>query len=58
MSVWMKETNIVIRIDRLGKVVIPRIVWDELDIKENDAFGIFVFDGGVYFKKVKENNNE
>ena len=48
----MKPTGIVIRIDDLGRVVIPKEICRTLKIKEGDPLEIFITkDGGVLFKK-------
>lgn len=38
----MQTTNIVRRIDNLGRVVIPKAIRAQMNIQENDEFEIFV----------------
>lgn len=47
----MKATEIVRRIDDLGRVVIPREIRRTLHIKEGDPLEIFTGEGGVIFRK-------
>ena len=54
----MKATGIVRRIDDLGRVVIPREVRKNLNIREGDPLEIFTTnDGCVCFKKYNEHIN-
>lgn len=47
----MKATGIVRRIDDLGRVVIPKEIRRNMNIREGDPLEIFIEDGGVVFKK-------
>ena len=38
----MKTTNIVRRIDNLGRIVIPKGIRSQMNIQENDEFEIFI----------------
>lgn len=38
----MKTTNIVRRIDNLGRVVIPKGIRSQMNIQENDEFEIYI----------------
>ena len=54
----MKATGIVRRIDDLGRVVIPREIRKNLNIREGDPLEIFTTnDGYVCFKKYNEHIN-
>lgn len=47
----MKSTGIIRRIDDLGRVVIPKVIRENLKIHDGDAFEIFTDrDGAVTFK--------
>ena len=47
----MKPTGIVRRIDDLGRIVIPKVIRENLKIRDGDAFEIFTDrDGTVTFK--------
>lgn len=49
------ETNIVRRIDDLGRVIIPKEIRRSLNIKEGDPLEVFTTtDGEVIFKPYKE----
>ncbi len=61
----MKATEIIRRVDDLGRVVIPKEIRRVLRIREGDPLEIFIEDGGVVFKKYdtcasvrKESENE
>lgn len=47
----MKATGIIRRVDDLGRVVIPKEIRRNCNIKEGDPLEIFLEDGGVVFKK-------
>ena len=47
----MKSTNIIRRIDDLGRIAIPKEVRQALKIKEGYPFEIFYDDKGIYLKK-------
>lgn len=47
----MKATGIVRHIDDLGRVVIPKEIRRNMNIREGDPLEIFIEDGGVVFKK-------
>ena len=47
----MKATGIVRRIDDLGRVVIPKEIRRNLNIREGDPLELYTVDGGVCFKK-------
>lgn len=48
----MKKTGLVRRIDDLGRVIIPKVVRQELKIEEGQPLEIFLDDnGGVIFRK-------
>ena len=47
----MKATGIIRRIDDLGRVVIPKEIRRNCNIREGDPLEIFLQDGGVVFKK-------
>ena len=47
----MKPTGIVRRIDDLGRVVIPKEIRRNCNIREGDPLEIFLQDDGVVFKK-------
>lgn len=47
----MKATGIVRRVDDLGRVVIPKEIRRNMNIREGDPLEIFIEDGGVVFKK-------
>ena len=47
----MKATGIIRRIDDLGRVVIPKEIRRNCNIREGEPLEIFLEDGGVVFKK-------
>ncbi len=47
----MKATNIIRRIDDLGRIAIPKEVRKALKIKEGHPLEIFIDDDGIYLKK-------
>ena len=47
----MKATGIIRRIDDLGRVVIPKEIRRNCNIREGEPLEIFLQDGGVVFKK-------
>jgi AbrB family transcriptional regulator (stage V sporulation protein T) len=47
----MKATGIIRRIDDLGRIVIPKEIRHTLRIKEGDPLEVFVYEGGVFYKK-------
>lgn len=47
----MKETGIVRRIDDLGRVVIPKEIRQNLNIKEGDPLEIWLDENAICFKK-------
>lgn len=47
----MKATGIVRRIDRLGRIVIPKEICKTLNIKENDPLEIFTEDNKILLRK-------
>lgn len=47
----MKATGIIRRIDDLGRVVIPKEIRRNYNIREGEPLEIFLEDGGVVFKK-------
>lgn len=51
--VIFQQTGIVRRIDELGRIVIPKVLRQEAEIKEGDAFEIFLDkdNKAVYLKK-------
>lgn len=51
----MKATGIIRRIDDLGRVVIPKEIRRNCNIREGDPLEIFLEDGGVVFKKYLPN---
>ena len=51
----MKATGIIRRIDDLGRVVIPKEIRRNCNIREGDPLEIFLEDGGVVFKKYSPN---
>ena len=54
----MKATGIVIRIDDLGRVVIPKEIRRAMRIHEGDALEIFTEGNAVCFKKYKMDEEE
>lgn len=51
MNNSMKQTGIIRRIDDLGRVVIPKEIRRSIHIGEGDPLEIFLYEGGVFFKK-------
>lgn len=51
----MKATGIIRRIDDLGRVVIPKEIRRNCNIREGEPLEIFLEDGGVVFKKYLPN---
>lgn len=51
----MKTTGIIRRIDDLGRVVIPKEIRRNCNIREGDPLEIFLEDDGVVFKKYLPN---
>lgn len=51
----MKATGIVRRIDDLGRVVIPKEIHRNCNIREGEPLEIFLEDGGIVFKKYLPN---
>lgn len=51
----MKATGIIRRIDDLGRVVIPKEIRRNCNIREGEPLEIFLQDGGVVFKKYLPN---
>ena len=51
----MKATGIIRRVDDLGRVVIPKKIRRNCNIREGDPLEIFLEDGGVVFKKYSPN---
>lgn len=47
----MKATGIIRRTDDLGRVVIPKEIRRNCNIREGEPLEIFLQDGGVVFKK-------
>lgn len=47
----MRATRIIRRIDDLGRVVIPKEIRRNCNIREGEPLEIFLQDGGVVFKK-------
>lgn len=47
----MRATGIIRRIDDLGRVVIPKEIRRNCNIREGEPLEIFLQDGGVVFKK-------
>lgn len=49
----MRATGIIRRVDDLGRIVIPKVVREELGIKDGDPMELFleVSDGRVIFQK-------
>ena len=47
----MKETGVVIRIDDLGRIVIPKEIRKSLRIREGDSLEIFVDNNKVFLQK-------
>lgn len=52
----MKSTNIVRRIDDVGRIVIPKAIRAQMGIQENDEFEIFLDKDSITFKKLKQTN--
>ena len=52
----MKSTNIVRRIDDVGRIVIPKAIRAQMGIQENDEFEIFIDKDSITFKKLKQTN--
>ena len=50
----MKSTGIIRRIDDLGRVVIPRELRRQLNIKDGDPLELFITEGGICFKPYEE----
>lgn len=48
----MKATGIVRRIDDLGRVVIPKEIRRNMNIREGDPLEIFIEDGGGGFQEI------
>lgn len=51
----MKATGIIRRIDDLGRVVIPKEIRCNYNIREGEPLEIFLEDGGIVFKKYNPN---
>lgn len=51
MNNSMKTTGIIRRIDDLGRVVIPKEIRQRAHFGEGDPLEIYLYDGGVLFKK-------
>lgn len=51
----MRATGIIRRIDDLGRVVIPKEIRRNCNIREGEPLEIFLEDGGVVFKKYLPN---
>lgn len=51
----MKATGVIRRIDDLGRVVIPKEIRRNCNIREGEPLEIFLEDGGVVFKKYLPN---
>ena len=51
----MKSTGIVRRIDDLGRIVIPKAVREQLNLKAGDALELFTEGGAVIYKKYYDN---
>lgn len=51
----MKATGIIRRIDDLGRVVIPKEIRRNYNIREGEPLEIFLEDGGIVFKKYLSN---
>ena len=49
-----KATGIVRKLDELGRIVIPKELRDQFDIKEKDPVEIFVDDNSIVLKKYEE----
>ena len=47
----MKVTGIIRRMDDLGRVVIPKEVRRQLNLREGDPMEIFIHEQGVFYKK-------
>lgn len=47
----MKETGVVRKIDKLGRIVVPKEVRDELGIKVRDPVEIYVEEDTIVLKK-------
>lgn len=54
----MKATGIIRRIDDLGRVVIPKEIRRNCNIREGEPLEIFLQDGGVVFKKYNPDYRE
>lgn len=52
----MKSTNIIRRIDDVGRIVIPKAIRAQMGIQENDEFEIFLDKDSITFKKLKQTN--
>lgn len=52
----MKSTNIIRRIDDVGRIVIPKAIRAQMGIQENDEFEIFIDKDSITFKKLKQTN--
>ena len=57
MSIELKNTGIVRRIDDLGRVVIPKEIRRTMGIKENDPLELFVIDDMIAFKKYDQTSS-
>lgn len=51
----MKATGTIRRVDDLGRVVIPKEIRRNCNIREGEPLEIFLEDGGVVFKKYLPN---
>ena len=52
----MKSTNIIRRIDDVGRIVIPKAIRAQMGIQENDEFEVFIDKDSITFKKLKQTN--
>lgn len=51
MNNRMKPTGLIRHIDDLGRVVIPKEIRQKVHIRVGDPLEIFLYEGGVLFKK-------
>jgi transcriptional pleiotropic regulator of transition state genes len=47
----MRATGIVRRVEDMGRIVIPRMIREQLDINEGDPMELFIEGNSVIFKK-------
>lgn len=54
----MKATGCVRKIDKVGRVVIPKNVLRDLNIKKGDHLNIYISDGNIAIEKESDKDNK